>query len=217
MYASYTSPDDATLSYMEDALHRFDTFKDVFLLGRAGKTAKAKANALSTELVTKRKVDKKSNAETWTPSKKRRKMKAWRDYISHDIDVASELDADFNIPKIPLMSHLVEHLRRYGALQQYPAERHEQTQKTNLKDDWHASNHNLNCLLQVITFERRILSAEIRELNLQALAQRREISTAACTVVTSGADLDAPLGSKSYAKAKFMESQSAVMEIILTV
>ena len=46
MYARYKSHDDATLSYMEDALHRFHTFKDVFLLGRAGKKAKCKANAL---------------------------------------------------------------------------------------------------------------------------------------------------------------------------
>jgi hypothetical protein len=75
MYAPYKSHDDATLSYMEDALCRFHTFKDVFLLGRAGKQAKAKANALRTELVKKRKVDEESNAETWTPSKKRRKMK----------------------------------------------------------------------------------------------------------------------------------------------
>ena len=33
MYARYKSHDDATLSYMEDALHRFHTFTDVFLLG----------------------------------------------------------------------------------------------------------------------------------------------------------------------------------------
>jgi len=31
---------------MEDALGHFHTFKDVFLLGRAGKQAKMKANAL---------------------------------------------------------------------------------------------------------------------------------------------------------------------------
>ena len=49
MYAQYKSHDDATLSYMEDALHRVHTFKDVFLLGRAGKKAKAKANAQRTE------------------------------------------------------------------------------------------------------------------------------------------------------------------------
>jgi hypothetical protein len=33
MYAQYKSHDDATLSYMQDTLHRFHTFKDVFLLG----------------------------------------------------------------------------------------------------------------------------------------------------------------------------------------
>jgi len=33
MYARYISHDDATLSYMVDTLHRFHTFKDVFLLG----------------------------------------------------------------------------------------------------------------------------------------------------------------------------------------
>jgi hypothetical protein len=38
---------------MEDALHCFHTFKDVFLLGRAGKKAKAKSNALRLELVMK--------------------------------------------------------------------------------------------------------------------------------------------------------------------
>jgi len=50
MYAQYKSHDDATLSYMQDALRRFHTFKDVFLLRRAGKKAKAKANSLRMEL-----------------------------------------------------------------------------------------------------------------------------------------------------------------------
>ena len=53
IYAQYTSHDDATLSYMQDALYRFHTFKDVFLLGRAGKKVKAKGNALRTELLKK--------------------------------------------------------------------------------------------------------------------------------------------------------------------
>jgi hypothetical protein len=96
---------------MEDALHRFHTFKDVFLLGQAGKKAKAKANALRTELVKKRKVDEETNAETWTPSQKRRAMNAWRDYISHKIDISKELDANFNFPKIRLMSHWAEQIR----------------------------------------------------------------------------------------------------------
>ena len=125
MYARYKSHDDATLSYMADALCHFHTFKDVFLLGWDGKKAKAKANALGTELVKKRKVYTETNAETWTPSKQRREMNAWRDYISHEIHLSKELDADFNFPKIHLMSHWAEQICQYGALQQFSAKRHE--------------------------------------------------------------------------------------------
>jgi len=135
-------------------------------------------------------------------------MNAWRDYISHEIDVSKGLDANFIIPKIHLMSHWVEHIRRYSALQQYSALRHEQAHTMNLKDGWNASNHNLNYLPQVITFQRRILCFEIRELNLQALAQRRENSAATCQVLSSGADLAAPLSSQSYAKPEFTGPQN---------
>jgi len=208
MYVQYKSHDDATLSYMEDAFRRFHTFRDVFLLGRAGKKAKAKANALRSELVKKRKVDKETNAETWTLSKKRREMNTWQDYNSHEIDVSKELDAHFNFPKIHLMSHWVEQICRYGVLQQYSSERHQQAHKTNLKDGWNASNHNLNYLPQVITFQRHILCFEVRELNLQALAQRRDNSAATCKVLHSGADLATPLSPQSYAKPEFMEPQN---------
>jgi len=126
MYARYKSHDDATLSYMEDALHRFHTLKDVFLLGRAGIKVKAKANALRTDLGKNWKPDKETNAETWTPSKKLCEINAWRDHISHEIDVSKRLDADFNFHKIHLMSHWVEQIGWSGELQQYSAERHEQ-------------------------------------------------------------------------------------------
>jgi hypothetical protein len=93
---------------MEDAFHCFHTFKDVFLLGRAGQIAKAKANPLRTDPVKKRKLDEETNANTWTPSKKWREINAWRDNLSHKIDISKELDADFNFPKIHLMSHWAE-------------------------------------------------------------------------------------------------------------
>jgi len=208
IYTPYLSHDDATLSYIEDAFCRFHTFKDVFLLGRAGNEAKANASTLRTELVKKRKVDEKTNAETRTPSKKRREMNPWQDYISHEIYVSKELDAHINFPKIHLMSHWVEQIRRYGALQQYSADRHEQAHKTNIKDGWNSSNHNLNYLLQVITFQCRNLCFEIRELNLQALAQHRENRDATCKVLPSSADLAAPLSSQSYEKPEFMGPQN---------
>jgi hypothetical protein len=111
MYARYKSHDDATLSYMEDALCRFHSFKDDFFLGRAGKKAKAKGNTLRTELMKKKQLGEETNADTWTPSTKLREMNAGRDYISHEIDNSMELDADFNFPKIHLMSHWVEQIR----------------------------------------------------------------------------------------------------------
>jgi len=204
MYARYTSHNDATLSHMEDALHHFHTFKDVVLLGRAGKKVKAKANAMRTEVMKERKVDVETTAETCIPSKNRRKMNALRVYMSHEIDVCEELDADFNFPKSRLMSHWVEQIRRYGALQQYSPERHEQAHKTNLKDGWNASNHNFNNLPQVITFHSRILCLKVRELNLQALAQYPENSAPGFKVLPSGADLAAPLSPQSYVKHEFM-------------
>jgi len=106
------------------------------------------------------------------------------------------------------MSHWVEQIRRYGALQQYSSERHEQAYQINLKDSCNASNHNINYLPQVITFQRHILGFEIRELNVQALAQRWENSAAAWKFFPSGADLAAPVSSQSYAKPDFMGPQN---------
>jgi len=109
---------------MEDSLRRFHTFKDVFLLGRAGNKVKAKANARRTEHMKQRKVDEETNTETWTPSTKLCEMNAWWDYISHEIVVSKELDDDIDFPKIHLMAHYVEQIPRYRALQHYSAERH---------------------------------------------------------------------------------------------
>jgi hypothetical protein len=48
MYPQDKSHDEVTLTYREDTFHRFHTLKEVFLLGLAGKMAKAKANTLRT-------------------------------------------------------------------------------------------------------------------------------------------------------------------------
>jgi len=135
-------------------------------------------------------------------------MNAWWDYISHEIDLSKELDADFNFPKIHLMFHWAEQIRWYGALQQYFAERHDQAHKTKLKDGWNASNHNLNNLPQVMTYQRHILCFKIRELSLQALAQLCKNSAAACKVFPSGVDFAAPLSSQAYAKPEFIGPQN---------
>jgi len=124
MYARDNSHNVATFSYIEDASRRFHTFKNIILLGRAGKEAKPKPNAMRTELVKMWNVDEEINAQTWRPSKTRHQVKTWRDSIIHEIDVRKVLQADFNVSRIHLMSHWVKQIRHYGKLQQYSAERH---------------------------------------------------------------------------------------------
>jgi hypothetical protein len=101
------------------------------------------------------------------------------------------------------MSHWVNQIRQYGALQQYSGMRHDQEYKTNLIDGWTTSNLILNDLPQEFTFQRRILSLKVRDLNLQVLAQDQEHSTATCKVLSSGADLAAPLSPQSYTNPVF--------------
>jgi len=79
-------------------------------------------------------------------------MNVWQDHISPQVDISKELDANFNFPKIHLMSHWADQICQYRAFQQYSALRHEQAQRTNLKDGWNASNRNLNYLPQAMSF-----------------------------------------------------------------
>jgi hypothetical protein len=108
----------------------------------------------------------------------------------------------------PISTRCLTGIRRYAALQQYSAERHDQVHKINLRASWNFSNHNLNYLPQAITFQRRILYIESSELNLQTLVQHRENSAATFKVLASGTCLAAPLRFQSEEKPKFIGSQN---------
>jgi hypothetical protein len=79
MYPQYKSHDDATLSYIEDALPHYHTFKYVLLLGRAGKMANAKPNPLRTKLLKTEIMHEETYAETGTLSETRHELDFWRD------------------------------------------------------------------------------------------------------------------------------------------
>jgi len=117
IYAEYLSHNDATLSYMEDAFCHFHIFNNISWLGRTDNMVKAKANALRIKHVKKRKVDEQINAEIWKLSKNLCEMNGSQNCIQHEIDVSNKLKANFNFQKIHLMSHWVEQIAWYGALQ----------------------------------------------------------------------------------------------------
>jgi hypothetical protein len=55
LYGKNPSHNNATVSKIDDALHRVLVFNNVFLLSRAGNMSKAKSNALGMELLKQRK------------------------------------------------------------------------------------------------------------------------------------------------------------------
>ena len=135
-------------------------------------------------------------------------MNTWRDYISHKIDVSKELDADLNFPKIHLMSHWVEQICQFGVLQQYSSERHQQAHKTNLNDGWNASNHNLNYLLQVITFQLASSASKSESsISKPSLSIGRTALPHALSSIPVLIWLP-PLSPQSYAKPEFMRTQN---------
>jgi hypothetical protein len=109
------------------------------------------------ELLKKRKTEQETFAKIWTFSKERHEMDGWREYISHEIAISNKLDGIFSCPKLHLLHHWVQQICRYGALQQYFAERHEQAHKTNFKAGWITANHNVNYLPPRITFHCRMI------------------------------------------------------------
>ena len=88
-------------------------------------------------------------------------MNVWHDYISNKMDVSKELDADINYLKNHWRSHSVKQICRYRALQQSHAKRQEQAHTINLKDGWNASNHNLNHVPHIISFQHHILGFKL--------------------------------------------------------
>jgi hypothetical protein len=119
---------------MDDTMGRFQTIKDVLILRRTGKQAKAKAYALCTEPVKKRKIDKETNADTWMQSNMRGDLNGWQDYINHVMDVSMGFDSNFNHPMIYMLCHSVEQIRQSGALRLDSADRHRHAYTMNLQD-----------------------------------------------------------------------------------
>jgi hypothetical protein len=103
---------------LEDALHRFHTIKDIVLLGRACKSPTAEANTQRKQLLKKRKVDEETNGDTSMPSQEWHERNAWRDNISHKIDVSKELDTNFTFLKIQMMFHSHKPIGKYRTFQQ---------------------------------------------------------------------------------------------------
>jgi len=165
--ARHASDTESTINYMRDYLRWFHETKGLFLCFRAGKVAKAKAEAVQRELNLQRESRQSAldNLSAKLLAQLQDEDQLERQYLINDI---LEVESDFNFPKIHLLSHNADRISRYSSLPQYSTESCETSYKL-FKNAYRESNH-VDAIPQIIQGYMWEHSFAIRELNMKAWA-----------------------------------------------
>jgi hypothetical protein len=168
-YASYTSHDQATLDLMENALRRFHEHKDVFRQYRAGKRITTDARELRTELIKQREAAlTQRRLEGLSPAALRDERHSWNAFIDAEVVDCAEDGAHWNFPKLHLMLHFRDQVRRFGSLGQWSTEIGESSHRRQIKDGYNAGNRAGDVYLQIINHYLRLDAFTVRAMNNQA-------------------------------------------------
>jgi hypothetical protein len=115
-YASY---DDATLDLMENALRRFHEEKDVFQRYRAGKRVTGDSRELRGDLIKQRDADlAQRRLDGLSPAALQAERHSWNTFINAEVAECTEDGAHWNFPKLHLLLHFRDQVRRFGSLGQ---------------------------------------------------------------------------------------------------
>jgi hypothetical protein len=168
LLASYQSHDEETIGYLENYLKEFHAHKNVFLKYRAGKEASKAADLARKDLLTG--LGEREDLATLTSKQRKQRASDNRNLAEEERNsVLCEL-AHFNFPKLHLLSHFSNVIRRFGTLPMWSTECTEMAHKEQIKKGYHASNHGITYEEQIIKHYLRVQTINIRELNLKALA-----------------------------------------------
>jgi hypothetical protein len=187
-YASYPSHDQATLDLMENALRRFHATKDVFLRYRAGKRVAAGATERRADLIQQRDADlARQRLDGLSSTALQAERRSWNDFIDAEVVETVEDGAHWNFPKIHLMMHFCEQVRRFGALGQWSTEIGESSHRRQIKDGYNAGNRTGDIYLQIINHYLRLDAFTVRRLNLDAWRAKHRPPDAAPTAAATAA------------------------------
>jgi hypothetical protein len=168
-YASYTSHDQATLDLMENALRRFHEHRDVFQQYRSGKRTTAVARELRTELIKQREAAfTQRRLKGLSPAALRDERHSWDAFINAEVVDCAEDGAHWNCPKLHLMLHFRDQVRRFGSLGQWSTEIGESSHRRQIKDGYNAGNRAGDVYLQIINHYLRLDAFTVRAMNNQA-------------------------------------------------
>jgi len=199
LMAQYRVHTPGTIESMKDYLRDFHTFKDLFLRFRASKAVKAAAKEAFKDLREEHsKLLASDSSQSKTLSKRQKIMQELQletQELVHDVLTSR---ANYNFPKIHLISYFADQISKYGSLPQYSTEICEALHKP-LKDAYRHSNY-VNAMPQIIRTYTRIHGFSIREKDLeQWIKELEHIPNRTRDIVRStGAGIHLPKGSQLY-------------------
>jgi hypothetical protein len=181
---------------MRDYLTDFHKHKDVFLPFRAGKATKSAAKEASRGLRQEHnRLLASGETRPGTPSQRRKLQEEFKletEELVHDLLTTG---ADYNFPKMHLISHFADQIEQYGSLPQYSTEICEASHKP-LKDAYRRSNH-INAMEQIIGTYTRAHSFAMRDRNIEQWCNELEHITGEIRAIVrpTRASLHIPSGS----------------------
>lgn len=168
LYAQYRQHTDLTIQSMNKSLLEFHKTKDVFLQYRAGKGIRKDAREKIKHLAAEQSELYAANRPNMTSSERKKQIHQDQEERA---EVWAELlkdNADYNIPKIHLISHYAEQISKFGSLPQYSTEICEASHKA-FKDGYRRSNH-IDATPQIIIRYTRDHNFHMHTQNLRAWA-----------------------------------------------
>jgi len=166
LIAQYRVHTHGTIDSMKDSLWDFHMYKDVFLRFQASKAMKAAAKEASRDLC-------EEHSQLLTSDKPQGKILSKCRKLTQELRLETEelvydfltTGANYNFPKMHLISHFTDQISKYDSLPQYSTEICEASHKL-LKDAYRRSNY-LNAIPQIIRTYTQVHSFSMREKNLE--------------------------------------------------
>ena len=168
LMVSYKSHSDKTIRYMEDFLKEFHSLLPAFLRFRANKRtnkrAKDAARLLREELKEARK------GSNLTRSQRQAALTTDQKTVTATQTAMLEEESHFNFPKLHLLMHFPESIKRFGSIPQWSTDITEKVHKE-IKTAYNSSNCTNDYEKQIIEFHGQRQAFRMRRRNLNAQAE----------------------------------------------
>jgi hypothetical protein len=168
----YLSHTESTIGYMIDYLKEMHKYINVFSEGRKTKQISSEIDRIREEMkLTHQDEMDQMIAEQKTATQRKQRQRQHATELKEAIQRVYEQDTHFNLPKLHLLLHFAESIRRFGNLPQFSAETAERAHREQIKNAFYRSNRGKDVADQMLRDRGRRHVLRIRILTLLELAK----------------------------------------------